>query len=80
MYRQVLVDSSRLLQKILWGFDPQEVSGYTVNTVTYGTTSDALLTIRCLHLLSLNHLHLNIVAKVISEDFYVDDLLMRGNN
>ncbi|XP_072392236.1 uncharacterized protein [Diabrotica undecimpunctata] len=51
MYRQVFITpEQRYLQKILWRFNTNdEISVYTLNTVTYGTASAAFLAIRSLH-------------------------------
>lgn len=76
MYRQVLVDEQqRHLQLILWRENPTEPLGvYQLNTVTYGTASAPFLSCRCLKQLAKECSNAD-VAKSISEDFYVDDLI-----
>ncbi|XP_061393091.1 uncharacterized protein LOC133328547, partial [Musca vetustissima] len=78
MYRQVLIDEKdRDFHLILWRqneSDPLQI--FRLNTVTYGTSSAPFLAIRCLnHLSDLSKETWPIGAKVISNDFYVDDLL-----
>lgn len=78
MYRQVLINpDQRSLQRILWRFkinDPIEV--YELNTVTYGTAAGSFLAIRCLMAIAkeCEDTHPGL-AKIIREDFYVDDLI-----
>lgn len=76
MYRQVLVDpEQRSLQLILWRDSPSEEIGvYQLNTVTYGTTSAPFLSCRCLKQLA-HECDNPEVARVINNDFYVDDLI-----
>ncbi|XP_045446878.1 uncharacterized protein LOC123655084 [Melitaea cinxia] len=76
MYRQVLVnENQRHLQQIIWRDDPsQPLQTYTLNTVTYGTASAPFLSVRCLKQIA-DECDNELVRKVISEDFYVDDLL-----
>lgn len=78
MFRQILVTpEQRSLQRILWrtnSEDPVEI--YELNTLTYGTASAPYLATRCIMELAkeCEHQWPNI-AKIIREDFYVDDLL-----
>lgn len=82
MYRQVLITpSQRPLQRILWRTDPQSVlDTYELNTVTYGTASASFLAIRAL--MQLAHecqSSMPNIARIIQNDFYVDDLLTGAN-
>lgn len=82
MYRQVFTQTEhRFLQKILWRFNASEnISVFTLNTVTYGTTSAVFLAIRALHEIAYRHMHDNPnLASIILHDFYVDDLLTGCN-
>ncbi|XP_047040887.1 uncharacterized protein LOC124645169 [Helicoverpa zea] len=76
MYRQVLVQpDQRDLQLILWRETASdELSVYRLNTVTYGTASAPYLSMRCLRQLALDTDD-KIIARVINEDFFVDDLI-----
>lgn len=88
MYRQVLIDpQQRDLQLILWRDElTQPISIYKLNTVTYGTASAPFMSVRCLKQLAADlsadlvtdRTDLNIdreVRRIISEDFYVDDMI-----
>lgn len=77
MYRQILVDhDQRNLQLILWRSNPSDPLGvYQLNTVTYGTASAPYLSIRCLKQLA-NECTDDVIAQIINEDFFVDDLLV----
>lgn len=78
MYRQILVcPSQRNLQQILWRFDPSHpLETYSLNTVTYGTTAASFLATRCLIQLAEDSSHdFPEASKMISKDFYIDDLL-----
>ncbi|XP_060531501.1 uncharacterized protein LOC132705087 [Cylas formicarius] len=78
MYRQILVQEEfHPLQLILWRADPMyELQTFSLNTVTYGTASAPFLATRCLKQLAIEYESLNHHAsRVISKDFYVDDLL-----
>lgn len=76
MYRQIMIQSDqRNLQLILWRCNKDEpIKVYRLNTVTYGTTSAPYLSMRCLKQLALE-CNDDVIARVISEDFYVDDLI-----
>lgn len=83
MYRQVLVvDNQRQYQRIFWRADPkEELRTYQLNTVTYGTASGPFLATRCLKQLALDIENSEPqVARVISKDFYVDDVLTGANS
>jgi len=78
MYRQITVHpQDRDLQRILWRcFNDERIQEYQLNTVTYGTASAPYLAIRCLKKLADdNRCHHPQSAQVLSNDFYVDDLL-----
>ncbi|KAJ0173857.1 hypothetical protein K1T71_011006 [Dendrolimus kikuchii] len=81
MYRQILVHpSQRKLQLILWRENSSDELGiYQLNTVTYGTASAPYLSMRCLRQLA-EETNDEIIAKVIKEDFFVDDLITGENN
>lgn len=74
MYRQILVkENQRHLQLILWReHNSQPIKIFQLNTVTYGTASAPYLSTRCLLQLS-NECSDENIAKLIKEDFYVDD-------
>ncbi|XP_022827330.1 uncharacterized protein LOC111357037 isoform X1 [Spodoptera litura] len=81
MYRQTLVHvSNRPLQKILWRAEPTHpLKEYTLNTVTYGTSSAPFLATRCL--LQLSEECSDPSTKFsIARDFYVDDFLSGGSS
>lgn len=78
MYRQINISpKDRDLQRIFWRANPTEpLETYTLNTVTYGTASAPFLAIRCLHQLALDEgTSYPKAAKILKNDFYVDDLL-----
>lgn len=78
MYRQISIDPrDRLYQKILWREDSQQpIKTYTLNTVTYGTSAAPFLAIRTLHQLANDEGNrYPMAAKILRNDFYVDDLL-----
>lgn len=78
MYRQVLIsEDHRAFQRIIWRFEPNSpLEIYELRTVTYGITSSAFLAIRCLFALAQLHCSDNpLIARITTNDFYVDDLL-----
>lgn len=76
MYRQVLVDPQTSLQRILWCNSPNEsVQTFELLTVTYGIASASYLAIRTLRKLAEENSNKFPVAKVVLNDFYVDDLV-----
>lgn len=81
MYRQVLIDvSQRDLQLILWRSDPAApLEIYRLNTVTYGTASAPFLSVRCLRQLAIECNDAD-VKRIITHDFYVDDMITGSNN
>jgi hypothetical protein len=78
MYRQIVVHpEDRDLQRILWRYSSEEpIQEYRLTTVTYGTSSAPFLVTRCLKKLADdNQGQYPRAAQVLSNDFYVDDLL-----
>lgn len=78
MYRQILLHKShRNLQRILWREDSSKpIKMYTLNTVTYGTSSAPFIAPRCIIQLGLDIKITNpTLSKITEEDFYMDDLL-----
>jgi hypothetical protein len=78
MYRQIVVHpQDRDLQRILWRYSPEEpIQEFRLTTVTNGTSSAPFLATRCLKKLADdNECHHPKAAQVLSNDFYVDDLL-----
>jgi len=78
MYRQIFVhpqDSD--LQRILWRYSSEEpIQEYRLTTVTYGTSSAPFLATCCLKKLADDNKKQHPrAAQVLSNDFYVDDLL-----
>ncbi|KAL7725354.1 hypothetical protein ACLKA6_009771 [Drosophila palustris] len=76
MYRQIEIDESqRQFQLIVWRehlTDPLRI--YQLNTVTYGTASAPFLAIK-VQLSDLCAKSQPVASRVLSQDFYVDDLL-----
>ncbi|XP_022168208.1 uncharacterized protein LOC111032244 [Myzus persicae] len=79
MYRQILVSPEDCnLQRIIYLSSPEEsLQEYKLTTVTYGTKSASYLATRCLHQVSLDTNN-SLMKRIISQDFYVDDLLSGG--
>ena len=83
MYRQILVDDSETkYQKIFWRMYPEkEVKVYKLKTVTYGTASAPFLAVRCLFQIAQeNKERYPLASKIITRDFYVDDLITGHND
>lgn len=78
MYRQIMIKPEhRPYQCILWRTTPdQPVITFCLNTVTYRVTSAPFLAIRSLRQLAydVEEVHPRI-AKVITQDFYIDDMI-----
>ncbi|XP_065083404.1 uncharacterized protein LOC135705559 [Ochlerotatus camptorhynchus] len=77
-YRQLLVYFiDRLLQRIVFRSSPSEpLETYELLTITYGTASAPYLATRCLQQLASDGESTHpIAAKVLSKNFYIDDLL-----
>jgi len=78
MYQQITVHpQDRDLQRILWRYSSDEpVQEYNLTTVTYGTSSVPYLATRCLKKIADdNRYQYPRSAHVLSNDFYIDDLL-----
>ncbi|XP_058839416.1 uncharacterized protein LOC131694916 [Topomyia yanbarensis] len=78
MYRMVQVQEvDKHLQRILWRDTPEEpIKTFELQTVTYGTASAPYLATRCLKKLGEDSVLTHpIAARVVQEDFYVDDML-----
>ncbi|XP_062713533.1 uncharacterized protein LOC134290411 [Aedes albopictus] len=78
MYRQVLVaPEDQRFQRIFWREHPsQPLRVLELNTVTYGTASAPYLATRCLMQLADDEASdFPVAAKILKEDFYVDDAL-----
>jgi len=78
IYRQINVhQQDRDLQRILWRYSSDETTQeYNLTTVTYGTSSAPYLTTRCLKKRADdNKCQHPRAAHILSNDFYVDDLL-----
>lgn len=78
MYRQIkLHEEDKKYHRIFWrANDKDPLKCYELQTVTYGTASAPFLAVRCLFALAEeNELQYPREAKIIKEDFYVDDLL-----
>ncbi|KPJ02096.1 hypothetical protein RR46_01492 [Papilio xuthus] len=81
MYRAILVNpSQRSLQQILFRYHPSEkIRSFTLNTVTYGTSSAPYLATKCLVSLAEQCSDPE-TKRAITKDFYVDDFLSGGNS
>ncbi|CAK9814704.1 hypothetical protein ANTQUA_LOCUS8181, partial [Anthophora quadrimaculata] len=82
MYRQILIDPrDRIYQKILWReTSDQPIETYILNTVTYGTSAAPFLATRTLQQLAADEGEkYPRAARVLREDFYVDDMLTGAN-
>ncbi|XP_036337479.1 uncharacterized protein LOC118747503 [Rhagoletis pomonella] len=78
MFRQIwVVEQHRNFQRILWREDPSDqLNHYQLCTVTYGTSSAPFLAVRVLEQLAEDYkMQYLVAAKVLLEDFYVDDVL-----
>jgi len=78
MYRQIVVHpQDRDLQRILWRYSSEEpIQESRLTAVTYGTSSAPFLATRCLKKLADDNKKQHPRAdQVLSNDFYVDDLL-----
>lgn len=83
MYRCVNIhENERCFQKILWRYSCQEpIKVYSLNTVTYGTSSAPFQATRCLVELANNsELQYPRTSKIIRHSFYMDDLLVSVNS
>ncbi|XP_050555461.1 uncharacterized protein LOC126911595 [Spodoptera frugiperda] len=83
MYRMILVTKEdKDLQRIVWRSDPsQPVKDYRLTRVTFGTASAPYLAVRTLHQVANDEGAVcPEAAKMIKEDFYVDDLMASHDN
>nr|CAH7726126.1 unnamed protein product [Callosobruchus chinensis] len=83
MYRMILIDTEHTsLQKILWRPNSNEpIKEYELETVTYGQACAPYLATRCLVQIAKEcEETLPLASKVISRDFYVDDMLTGSDN
>ncbi|XP_072400437.1 uncharacterized protein [Diabrotica undecimpunctata] len=83
MYRQVMVHKRfHPLQLIVWRNNPnEELQTYALNRVVYGTASGPYLATRCLVQLAIENEKSNPeAARVIKNDFFVDDLITGANS
>jgi len=82
MYRQILIHNEQTpLQSIIWREIPEaNIKEFELFTVTYGTKLASFLATRCLQqLVGVEKSNYPKAAKVICNDFYMDDLLTGGN-
>lgn len=76
----LIYKDDRNLQRICFRESPdQPLQDYKLCTVTYGTKSASFLATNCLMQLS-RQTNDSVLQRIISEDFYVDDLLSGGQN
>ncbi|KMQ91804.1 hypothetical protein RF55_8288 [Lasius niger] len=83
MFRQIWIDPRDLnYQRILWrDRKTNEITGYRLRTVTYGTASAPYLAIRVLHQLAEDEKdNYPEAAVLLRENFYVDDVLFGAEN
>lgn len=83
MYRCIKInEDERIFQKILRRWNSEEsVKVFSLNTVTYGTTSAPFQATRCLvEIANENEIQYPQAAKVIRQAFYMDDLLLSVNS
>ncbi|KAK9674657.1 hypothetical protein QE152_g40950, partial [Popillia japonica] len=77
IYRQIWIHpKDRGLQKIVWrNNEDQEPQLYTLNTVTYGTSSASFLTMRCLQQVAYDNQHIFPEASQMMQYAYVNEPL-----
>ncbi|XP_044573411.1 uncharacterized protein LOC123257655 [Drosophila ananassae] len=83
MFRQIWVsEKHRDYQRIVWREDPSDpIKHFQLCTVTYGTSCAPFLAVRVLEQLAADHKHeFPNAAKIVLEDFYVDDVLTGANS
>ncbi|XP_046869246.1 uncharacterized protein LOC124461830 [Drosophila willistoni] len=83
MFRQIWVnDKHRDFQRIVWRERPSDpIKHYQLCTVTYGTSCAPFLAVRVLEQLATDHQQeFPNAAKILQEDFYVDDVLTGSNS
>jgi len=77
MYRQIrIMESQAHLQRIFWRESPEQpLKVFTLQTVTYGTSSASYLATRTLAQLAQDDgFKFPLAATSVSKDFYVDDV------
>lgn len=82
MYRAIKMHpDDQQFQRILWRFDSNhQIREYELTTVTYGTKAAPFLAIRTLKQLAEDvEKNYPLAAKIINDDFYVDDVLTGAN-
>ncbi|XP_068141418.1 uncharacterized protein [Drosophila tropicalis] len=82
MFRQIWVNNKhRDFQRIVWRERPSDpIKHYQLCTVTYGTSCAPFLAVRVLEQLATDHQQeFPNAAKILQEDFYVDDVLTGSN-
>ncbi|XP_068158453.1 uncharacterized protein [Drosophila tropicalis] len=83
MFRQIWVNNKhRDFQRIVWRERPSDpIKHYQLCTVTYGTSCAPFLAVRVLEQLATDHQQeFPNAAKILQEDFYVDDVLTGSNS
>ncbi|XP_044574062.1 uncharacterized protein LOC123258255 [Drosophila ananassae] len=83
MFRQIWVsEKHRDYQRIVWREDPSDpIKHFQLCTVTYGTSCAPFLAVRVVEQLAADHKHeFPNAAKIVLEDFYVDDVLTGANS
>ncbi|XP_055644340.1 uncharacterized protein LOC129780287 [Toxorhynchites rutilus septentrionalis] len=83
MYRMININPADYhLQRILWrDCGTESIKTFELTTVTYGTSSAPYLATKCLQRLSVDgKQQYPTAAKILSEDFYMDDLLSGVDN
>jgi len=83
MYRMVLVaQEDHRMQRIFWRRNPSDpIKEYDLNTITYSTTPASFLATMCLRVVASEIENINSeAARVIRENFYMDDLICRQSS
>ncbi|XP_070138640.1 uncharacterized protein [Drosophila bipectinata] len=83
MFRQICVsEKHRNFQRIVWREDPSDpIKHFKLCTVTYGTSCAPFLAVRVLEQLAADHQkEFPTAAKILMEDFYVDDVFTGSNS
>lgn len=83
MYRQILINpNDKKFQLILWRPDPQgEIKTFSLNTVTFGTTSAPYLAVKTLIQLSEDEkLRFPRGSKCLKNGFYIDDCIFGADS
>jgi Pao retrotransposon peptidase/Protein of unknown function (DUF1759)/Family of unknown function (DUF5641)/Integrase zinc binding domain/Putative peptidase (DUF1758) len=83
MYRQIKIhEDDQRYQRIIWRFNKDEpIEEYQLTTVTYGTSAAPYLAIKTLQQLAKDETNtFPRAAKIMLNDFYVDDVLSGGHS